>query len=356
MNYTLRIEKLRNRLVELGADFYISERPLDLRYFCGMIDPRGLLIIPAYEEATLFVPAAVTEEAKYLVQTASICPITIGKPLSCNLHKIIKRPCLVFLGEISEQTRKTIQDFNPKYQFKDLSSFADTLQRCKSAEEIAYICKAVEIAESGIRSALQIIKTHISELELAAHVTKTMMINGAETLWSPVQVLSGYRSVFADAKTSRKLIESDESCIIDVGPLFEGYTGDLTRSFTLGKLSKDQKQQLEWTKEAQNLALTYVKEGMAVAKLYQLVMNYFEKLGVSQYFPHALGHGLGLLSACSPFLRPDVNDYLVAGDVITIEPGLYIPGRGGCRIEDVVIVTNNGFDRISSLSIPWEIC
>jgi Xaa-Pro aminopeptidase len=144
-------------------------------------------------------------------------------------------------------------------------------------------------------------------------------------------------------------------CFVDVGPLFDDYAGDLTRPFVLGEPSSEQESLYRAAKEAQARTLGRVHDGIPARELYAASLEVFRESGLEAYFPHHAGHGLGLLGACPPFLMPNSADTLVAGDVVTVEPGVYVAGVGGCRIEDVVLVTREGYEPISSLDDPWKV-
>jgi Xaa-Pro dipeptidase len=237
----------------------------------------------------------------------------------------------------------------------DTEQLLFAVQRTKTSDEIDKISEAVRIAETGVVAARKIWGVAVKELDIAAEADYAMRKAGSEGQWFATHVATGRRSVYPDAAPTRRLLKSGELGFIDLGPLYDHYAGDLTRSFVVGKHSRGQIELLALVKMALDNAVKMARVGIAAIDLYNSVGAIFCASGKRGYFPHHLGHGLGLFGSCPPVIDAGSQDILRSGDVFTLEPGLYVPGIGGCRMEDVFLMTDDGCKPISTLEHSWSI-
>jgi Xaa-Pro aminopeptidase len=353
MNRDHRILSLIDVLYRDGGLAFITENPVDIAYFTGCGDRRGLLVLRQDGNPELVVPAAALEEARQTCDCVDLISVPLGVDLVEGSHASSLGAGRVLLGSISTKTRAGLERMSQSLELCDRPDVPLSLQRKKEDGEIEAIRHAVAVAEEGVRAAHTALIEGVTELRVAAEATHAMMCQGAG-LWFTTIVASGPRSCFPDASPSRRAIAAGDMCFVDVGPLLNDYAGDLTRSFVLGEPSSQQEYLFQVTREAQVRTMARVREGISAEELYLTSLGMFEASGLGGHFPHHAGHGLGLLGACPPFLSPGSMDTLCVGDVITIEPGAYVAGIGGCRVEDVVIVTRTGYERVSSLDLPWR--
>lgn len=213
----------------------------------------------------------------------------------------------------------------------------EKLRARKNNEEIEYLTKACRISDIALEKTLPLIKEGISELELTAQLDFQLKMNGAENLSFDTMVLSGTRTSLLHGKPGNKKLEKGDFVLFDFGALYGGYHADISRTFMLGSPSAQQKEMYHIIFEAQNAAVSAIKPGITSKALDALVRSILPAKYHEYYYP-GLGHGVGLEIHEAPFLGRDYEATLDVNNIITIEPGIYIPSFGGLRIEDTVWV------------------
>ncbi|MBI4418001.1 MAG: aminopeptidase P family protein, partial [Ignavibacteriales bacterium] len=228
----------------------------------------------------------------------------------------------------------------PSVRFSKVKNILDDLAAVKDVTEIARIRKAVSVSDEVFRSVLPLLKPGISELDIAAEIVYQHRRRGAEAdAFEPI-VASGPRGAFPHARATRKRVARGEFVTMDFGCRVEGYHSDLTRTVSVGKPGIRQRKIYQAVLEAQQLAVEAARAGMRAADLDAVARKSISRAGFARYFPHSLGHGLGLQVHENPRLSALSKDVLREGNVVTIEPGVYVPGVGGVRIEDDVVIRN----------------
>jgi len=212
----------------------------------------------------------------------------------------------------------------------------------KSEHEIDAIRCAIEISDSVFTHLLTIIRSGISEMDLAAEITYEHLKRGAEGDAFPPIVLSGVRSSLIHGRPSSKKIRRGELILLDFGCVVDGYRSDMTRTVALGKVSSDIRNIHQIVCAAQRKAVESIHIGLNAKTLDEIARTYIDENGYGNFFGHALGHGLGMEVHGLPRISPRSSDRLRQGNVITIEPGIYVEGLGGVRIEDVVAISEVG--------------
>ncbi|MBU0686650.1 MAG: M24 family metallopeptidase [Candidatus Margulisbacteria bacterium] len=195
----------------------------------------------------------------------------------------------------------------------------------------------------------KIIVPGISELQVAKYIKKRIKQLGGKKPSFRVIVASGHRSVKWHGFASKKKIKKGELVMLDFGVILGGYRSDYTRTFVIGKPNQKQKCMLKEVKIAQTKAIAKVKAGVPCSEVDAAARNYLKKKKLAKYFGHTTGHGIGRKTHEAPKVSGDNNNKLKAGMVITIEPGVYIKGIGGVRIEDMVLVKKNGCEILTRL-------
>lgn len=353
--YKNRLSRVLQMLESYGAEMLISERSADIHYFTGCPPLRGaVLVIRTNDNPLLVVPSYSVEEAIASARETEVLSLTPGEFPVNRIPVIVPRDVKVLTGQISLSIRKELENLRPAF-LKEAEQPLLSIQRRKEEDEIEKIMAAVRIAEIGIQAASRVWRVAARELDIAAEADYAMRKAGSEGQWFATHVATGKRSIYTDAAPTRRRLESGEMGFIDVGPLFDHYTGDLTRSFLLGRSSPEQMELLTLVRTALQLAVEVARAGVSAIDLYNSVADFFFQNGKGDFFPTHLGHGLGLLGPCPPVIDLGSEDILESGDIIALEPGLYVPGIGGCRMEDIFRITDDGCEPISLLEHLWEI-
>lgn len=234
-----------------------------------------------------------------------------------------------------------------------LSSAADilaSLRMIKDEKEVAAMRQAVDIAQRALLATLPLVKTGMAERELATELTLQIFHAGSdpELPFFPI-VSSGPNSANPHAAPSPRPLAPGDLLVIDWGASCEGYFSDLTRTFAVGKVEPELEQIARIVKEANTAGRAAVRPGALAGDVDQAARRVIEQSGFGQYFIHRTGHGLGLEGHEEPYMRSGNPLPLVKGMTFTVEPGIYLPGRNGVRIEDDVIVTEDGGETLSDL-------
>ncbi len=232
---------------------------------------------------------------------------------------------------------ETLQKSAQNIVISNKQGLTEKLRAVKNTEEVEYLRKACLISDIALEKTLPFIKEGITELELTAQLDYQLKMNGAENLSFDTMVLSGARTSFLHGRPGNKKLQIGDFVLFDFGALYGGYHADISRTFMLGSPSAQQKEMYQVIFEAQSAAVSAIKPGITSKELDALVRSILPAKYHEYYYP-GLGHGVGLEIHETPFLGRDYEATLEANNVITIEPGIYIPEFGGLRIEDTVWV------------------
>ena len=248
-------------------------------------------------------------------------------------------------GKISQATFEKY--FAPiKIKWFDASNFIPQLRRTKDETEIKNIKQAALIARNAYGNALKQVRTGMSEVEFDIILIGEIKKLGAEKGWAHDDfiVASGERSAMCHAPATSRTFKSGDTVTVDYGAMFEGYMSDITRNFALGTPDKKFTEINKILLDAHQTAAAALKPGVSGREIDAIAREIISKSGYGENFLHGLGHGLGLEVHETPRLSPTSQDILQAGDVVTVEPGIYIEGLGGLRIEDDYLITPSGHE------------
>lgn len=231
----------------------------------------------------------------------------------------------------------------------DVSNEILQLRAIKNDDEIEKIRKAIFIAEEAFRKTLEIVKEGITEKEVSAYLEYQMKLLGADKIAFETIVAAGWRGALPHAMASEKRIEKGEPVVVDWGASYKGYVSDLTRVFCIGEPNEKVEEVHKVVLEAQERAINGIKAGLTGEAIDKLARERIEKNGYGEYFGHSLGHGIGLEVHEEPRFSSTYKNVINANSVVTVEPGIYLPGEFGIRIEDDILVTDEGCEVLSSL-------
>ncbi len=248
---------------------------------------------------------------------------------------------------VSLKLYEKFKDLLPTATFKNTENLIESLSVRKDPLEISKIRKAVRIADKAFSEILKMLKPGVREKDIALELENRMRKLGADGPSFDTIVASGQRSSMPHGRASDKKLKKGDFITIDFGCYFQGYSSDITRTVVLGKATEKQKKIYSVVLNTQKAACKAVKPGLACSHVDAVARDMIMKAGYGDYFGHGLGHGIGLLVHDGPVLSPRSNDILEPGNVITIEPGIYLPNWGGVRIEDDVLVTSDGAQILS---------
>ena len=336
-----RIARLRAFLQEHDADGVIIVQPENLRYFSAFTGGEGALVI-GLDQAVLWTDSRYTEQAAN--QSGTWYDIK-------NHHNALSSSIRSSLNDMEIGVAGYDENFLTLFMYENISDGAlcgflpcdlTSLRAVKEPYELKATRKASNIADRAFADLLSYIKPGVTEKELAARLESNMLLLGSEEKSFTTIVASGRRSAMPHGTASPKVIEAGDFVTFDFGAVWEGYHSDITRTVVVGKASQAQKDFYNLILEGQKLGVSLVKAGVSRREVDFAVRNYFARYHVSQYFTHSLGHGTGLEIHEQPVLSPKSTGVLEENMIVTVEPGLYIEGKFGVRIEDSVAVTANG--------------
>ena len=267
------------------------------------------------------------------------------------LNKIIKKKNLKKIAfessHLSYNDFKKYSDSFESVEFVPFENIIEQMRMIKGKEEIIKIKKASQIATEALKEVLEMIKPGIRELDIANELSYTMRKKGAHKEAFDIIVVSGERSSLIHGKPSEKKFAEGELIIIDMGANYQNYNSDITRTIVLGKENEKQKEMFSIILEAQEKALEFLKPGLKCSEVDFVARDLIEEKGYGKYFGHELGHGVGLDIHELPRVSFSDETVLLPGMVITIEPGIYLPETGGVRIEDSVLITEEGYETLT---------
>jgi Xaa-Pro dipeptidase len=236
----------------------------------------------------------------------------------------------------------------PEADFPDASDVVSRLRVRKDADEIAAIRKAVKVAQSALEATLPLLKVGMSEKELAAELVVQLLRNGSqsEMPFAPI-VSGGPNSANPHASPSERRLQPGDLLVVDWGACVDGYISDLTRTFAVREVEAEYCKIHQIVLEANAAGRAAAKPGVPCANVDKAAREVIEKAGYGLYFTHRTGHGIGMEGHEEPYMRGDNMQLLEPGMAFTVEPGIYLPGSNGVRIEDNVVITEDGAECLS---------
>jgi len=356
MNFQARQAKLREHLATTRFDALLISHLPNIRYLCGFTGSAGLLLV---EEAgdVFFTDVRYDTQAHEEVKGAKV--VIVHKAVLTGLGEFLgarrKRARGWTIGLESEhftiaEKKRLAQVLPAGVRLKDAPSIVERSRMVKDGDELARIRAAVALGAKLFERALEVLRPGVKETEVAAEMELAARRGGAEGMSFPTIIASGARSALPHGRASEQVIARGGFVVCDFGVILSGYCSDQTRTVWVGTVPEDARKAYEAVREAQQAAIDAVRPGIPVGEVDAAARKVLKKAGLGRYFTHSTGHGVGLEIHETPRVADGQREVLQPGMVITIEPGVYFPGKWGVRIEDMVAVTASGCEVMTPTS------
>jgi len=339
-----RYKKLRAKMAELGLDAIYVNSPENHLYMCGFDNPDGCLFITK-ETTYVFADFRYIEAAKAEADP-EFCTVCLpGQP---KISEVVGEMGIRVIGYEDESLtcseferfRDALKEHSAEYV--PMGGTFTGIRAFKSEEEVEYITAAQRIAEAAFEHILKTITYDMTEIEVAAELEYFMKKHGSDKPSFDTVCVSGTASARPHGVPRPVKLEKG-FLTMDYGAMVKGYHSDMTRTVVIGKADAEEKRLYNTVLEAQLAALDAITEGVRNADMDKVARDIIDNAGYAGCFGHGLGHGVGLMIHESPNLSFRSGDaVLAAGQLITVEPGIYLEGKYGCRIEDMVFITPGG--------------
>jgi Xaa-Pro aminopeptidase len=336
-----RIKKVQKSLSSYGVDALIVQNPIDLFYLLGVELSAGTLLITK-EQARLFVDGRYIEKCKLLAPVEAV--------LSSNeaiIQFVSDNKKVTSIG-FDANTTTYVSFVSLAYLQKNLVPLAypiEKIRMVKEASEIKAIEKSAKLCLKGFDFVCSLIRTGVTEKELARSLEIFWLQHGGEKLAFDPIIAFGKNSSMPHYRAQDVKLCPHDIVLIDIGVMLNGYASDITRVLFYGKPDPKLLKIYDIVEAAKDKAFEACKPGVLPIKLYEVASKVIEKAGYKEAFLHGLGHGFGLQVHEVPYLKtgsPSSLEPLEAGTVVTLEPGIYLSGLGGVRLEDMVLITKDG--------------
>lgn len=349
-----RIERLRGEMKVSDESAFLVTEAKNRRYLSDFTGSSGWLVVTPSR-------AVLITDGRYWDQVARQCPGDIElfrytasehKTLTGALATVLRQDLSLGRGAVvalelddmavvSYRALSSMLEENG-YSVRDVEGRVKAYRKNKDSRELDCLRQAAAIADAALSAALGKFESGMTEAALKAEIDYQVLLRGGEGAAFPTIVASGLNGSFPHAGASDKVIAANELVTIDFGAIWNGYCSDMTRTVWFGELSEADAKLVREVAAAQSRAVAAARPGITTGDLDEVARASLREAGLADYFIHSLGHGVGLDVHETPTLRSGETEMLGEGEVITIEPGVYLPGRTGCRIEDTIVLGSDG--------------
>ncbi len=347
MNYEERITKFKK---SLEHPFLVAEIG-DLFYLLGFQGSAGFLLVFPDRKPVFFCDGRYTTQAQEEIKAE----VEIQE-FKDEVTKIIKETLsnndyqkLLVENSLGVGFYERLK--NQGLEVVPLPSSSHQMRMVKEEEEIEEIKKAVKISEEALQKVIPLFRVGVKEKDVALELDYQMRLLGGDEIAFPTIIAGGKRTALPHARPSSYSFKDNDWAIVDWGARVGGYCADLTRVVAIGKVDPYFHQLLQTVEEAQRLAETIIKEGIKAKEADEAVRNFFKEKKFEEHFTHGLGHGVGIEVHEDPRLNPKSETILKKGMVVTVEPGIYFPNWGGIRLENLIVVQEEGNEILDSLPL-----
>jgi Xaa-Pro dipeptidase len=346
-----RIDALKQKAFkESRFDGFLIFNSANLTYLTGFSGASALLI-PKNGESRAYVYGVNYAQAEAELSEFTVELVKRGENL---MSKIAKQATASEIGTLAvdalniESWRALAKALGGEKTLEVNNSFVRELRKVKDQTEIELMRKAAELTSEGMRLAYETVAAGVREYEVAAEIEYAMRKQGSSGTAFETIVASGACSAYPHGGCSEREIRKGDLVVVDVGATYKFYRSDMTRTLVAGKPSEKQKKLYQTVKTAQEKAFEALKPNVKAKDVDAAARKVIADAGYDEYFVHGLGHGVGLEVHEPPTLSPESKDVLAAGNVVTVEPGIYLVGYGGVRIEDTVLVQKNSAKKLTN--------
>ncbi len=363
MHHTARLRRLRRQMKQRGIDSLVVTHLADVRYLCGFTGSNAFLAITATR-------AAMFTDGRYIAQARQE---TSGARVVIAAKSAREEACRWLAasgakhGAFDPETttvadlalyRKALQrgSRGPGNRgfFRPLAEpLVRNLRLIKDQDELGLMKQAARLGVDLFHELLPKLEPGLPETTVAALLEQSARTRGAEGMSFETIVASGPRSAFPHGRATAQRLPRKGFLTLDFGVILKGYCSDMTRTVFLGQPTRRERFTYDSVLEAQQAAVSAVKPGVSCGEVDEAARSVLRKAGLAEYFTHSTGHGVGLEIHEAPRIAADQSQFLLPGMVVTIEPGVYIAGQFGVRIEDMVAVTREGGKVLTEVSTGW---
>ncbi len=337
-----RRDRIRARLSELDADAMLVTKLVNVRYLSGFSGSAGVLLVG--DEDVFFTDSRYDEQSAREVPDARrvVPPSNQEKVLAAEITGAGVKRLAVEAQHATLAMARTWRENMPGVELVETTGVVEELRKVKDRAEIEAMRRAATIGDEALLEALCRVREGMTEVELAAELEDSMRRAGSDGLSFPTIVAFGENAAEPHHRPTRRRLRAGDLIKIDFGATFDGYHSDMTRTVSLGRPDPDLGKIYEIVRAAQEAGVDAVASGKPAGEVDEAARAVVESAGYS--FGHGTGHGCGLEVHEAPTVRRGSRDVLGDGMAVTVEPGIYLPGLGGVRIEDLVVVTDGGCD------------
>ncbi|WP_243523922.1 Xaa-Pro peptidase family protein [Bacillus pseudomycoides] len=344
---TSRIKKIQEQLDQYGIDGLLITKKENRQYATGFTGSAGVVLLSA-TEAVFITDFRYVDQAKTQVQEAEI--IMHKGNMEQEIANQTTRLNIQKLG--IEENNMTLKQYSSLKKYTNIelvqvSELVETIRAIKEESEIETIKVAARIADEAFQHITGFLKPGVSEFDVRDELEFFMRKQGASSSSFNIIVASGVRSSLPHGVATNKMIENGDMVTLDFGALYNGYCSDLTRTIAVGSYSKEFEKIYDIVLEALKRGTEAIRPGESAKTIDDVTRNYITDHGYGEYFGHSTGHGVGLELHEPLRLSQESKAILQEGMVVTVEPGIYIPNWGGCRIEDDIVITKDGYEVIT---------
>ncbi|NQV25491.1 MAG: aminopeptidase P family protein [Rhodopirellula sp.] len=344
------VERLQEALIDLDIRTVVISNPAAIYWLTGFTGTFGLAVVTRDSGVLL-------TDIRYTIQAAEQCrELPVGSFRSPQRAEEFLAEHVARLGisklafDRNNVTVATLAKWTsalPGVELLPIDDPIDELRMIKSAEEVAKVRHCCEISDKALEMLLTIARPGVSELQLLWAFQDFLRQHSATSAFDPIMV-SGLRTARPHGNPSEKLLEKGDLLTFDLGARVNGYNSDITRTVVLGPASDWQRQTYEQLLKAQSACVEAMKPGINGKDVDALARQILDERDLAQHFGHGLGHGLGALVHDTGRLSSTIDQDIRVGQIWTIEPGVYVEGSGGMRIEDDIVVTESGCDVLTA--------
>ena len=339
-------KRISEILKEKKLDAILVSDPFNMRYITGFRGGEGYVYL-SEQRQVLLTDSRYTTQARDEADGFEIVQVDGTADYIKRLYGFMQEENVKVLGFEDEHliyvSVKSLQDGCPGVEFAALGGALNRLRIIKNEAELKALRQAEHVGDLAFEEILKIIRPGMTELQVAAELEYSMKKNGAVRTSFETIVASGINS----AMPPEKKIESGDFVTMDFGCMIDGYCSDMTRTIVVGKADEKQKEIYNIVLQAQLAALDAVKAGMKGSEVDKVARDIIYSAGYQECFGHGLGHSVGLFIHEDPRLSPKCHEVLEENMIQTVEPGIYVPGFGGVRIEDMIIVKKDGHENLT---------